>query len=153
MGFHLDSNSQSESSLKSVKVHSLTLSYTHTLLHSLQRTWDVTPGLPSWHAPLQALALVASPRLGLWHVCVVIIFVYLNFFVYVFDFFCYGRCVCVFGAYLFLVVILWKLWAPIFMCLISFFGVCVSYFGVIMEAMNFNYFLMVYVLHIFGYLL
>jgi hypothetical protein len=28
--------------------------------------WDVTPGLPSWPSPLQALALVASPRLGLW---------------------------------------------------------------------------------------
>ncbi len=27
--------------------------------------WDVTPELPSWSAPLQALALVVSPRLGL----------------------------------------------------------------------------------------
>jgi hypothetical protein len=35
--------------------------------------WDVTPELPSWPTPLQAFALVASPRLGLqqlwrwWH--------------------------------------------------------------------------------------
>jgi len=31
------------------------------------RAWDVTPGLPSWFAPLQTLILVASPKLGLWH--------------------------------------------------------------------------------------
>jgi hypothetical protein len=30
-------------------------------------TWDMTPGLPSWPATLQALTLVASPRLGLQH--------------------------------------------------------------------------------------
>jgi hypothetical protein len=30
-------------------------------------TWDVTPGLHFWPIPLQALALVASPRLGLGH--------------------------------------------------------------------------------------
>jgi len=37
--------------------------------HSLTfpRAWDVTLGLPSWPAPLQALALVTNPRLGLWH--------------------------------------------------------------------------------------
>jgi hypothetical protein len=29
--------------------------------------WDLTPGLTSWPTPLQALALVASPRLGLRH--------------------------------------------------------------------------------------
>jgi len=29
--------------------------------------WDVTPGLPSWPATLQALALVASPKLRLRH--------------------------------------------------------------------------------------
>ncbi len=29
--------------------------------------WNVTHGLPSWLAPLQALTLVMSPRLGLWH--------------------------------------------------------------------------------------
>jgi len=87
------------------------------------------------------------------------VLIYLCFFwVYVFDFLlwkvcvCVCACACVFGAYLFLVVIIWKLWAPILVCLIIFFGVCVSYFGVIMEAMNFNYFLMVYMLHIFGYL-
>jgi hypothetical protein len=31
-------------------------------------TWDVIPGLHPWPAPLQALALVASPRLGLRHI-------------------------------------------------------------------------------------
>jgi hypothetical protein len=39
--------------LRSVKVHSFTLSF--------------IPGLPSWTTTLQALALLASPRLGLWH--------------------------------------------------------------------------------------
>ncbi len=34
---------------------------------TLLGTWDVTPGLPSWPTPLQALALVTSPRLGLRH--------------------------------------------------------------------------------------
>ncbi len=32
---------------------------------ALPGTWDVIPRLPSWRATLQALALVASPRLGL----------------------------------------------------------------------------------------
>ncbi len=50
-GVHRDSNSQSGSSFGSVKVHSLTLSF--------------TPGLPSWPSTLQALTLVASLRLGL----------------------------------------------------------------------------------------
>jgi hypothetical protein len=35
--------------------HSLTLS----------GAWDMTPKLPFWPAPLQALALVVNPRLGL----------------------------------------------------------------------------------------
>jgi len=48
---HQHSNSQSESSLGSVKVHSLTLSF--------------ILGLPSWPATLQALALVMSLRLRL----------------------------------------------------------------------------------------
>jgi hypothetical protein len=34
---------------------------------TLPRAWDVTPGIPSWLAPLQALALVVSPRLKLRH--------------------------------------------------------------------------------------
>jgi len=34
---------------------------------TLPRAWDVIIGLPSWPTPLQALALVVSPRLGLWH--------------------------------------------------------------------------------------
>jgi hypothetical protein len=35
---------------------------------ALSGAWNVTPGLPSWPALLQALALVASPRLGLRHI-------------------------------------------------------------------------------------
>ncbi len=35
---------------------------------TLLGAWDVTLGLPSWPAPLQALALVVSPRLGLRHI-------------------------------------------------------------------------------------
>ncbi len=42
---------QNGSSFESVRVHSTTLSY--------------TPRLPFWPAPLQALALVMSPRIGL----------------------------------------------------------------------------------------
>jgi hypothetical protein len=34
---------------------------------ALSRVWNVIPELPFWSAPLQALALVASPRLGLQH--------------------------------------------------------------------------------------
>ncbi len=34
---------------------------------TLPRAWNVTPGLPSRPAPLQAFALVVSPRLGLRH--------------------------------------------------------------------------------------
>ncbi len=33
---------------------------------ALPGAWNVTLGLPSWPAPLQALVLVASSRLGLW---------------------------------------------------------------------------------------
>ncbi len=36
------------------------------------RAWDVTLRLSSWPTPLQALALVASPKLGLQHPCLVI---------------------------------------------------------------------------------
>jgi hypothetical protein len=35
---------------------------------TLLGTWNVTLKLPSWAAPLQALALVTNPRLGLWHI-------------------------------------------------------------------------------------
>jgi hypothetical protein len=34
---------------------------------TLPIAWNVTPGLPSWPTTLQTLALVVSPRLGLWH--------------------------------------------------------------------------------------
>ncbi len=55
-----DSNSQTGSSLGSVGVHSLTLSYTFGSMKYDSRAH-------SWTAPLQALALVTSPRLGLRH--------------------------------------------------------------------------------------
>jgi hypothetical protein len=55
-----DSNSQHGISLVSVRVHSLTL-------FALSGTCDVTPGCPFWLTTLQALALVASARLGLRH--------------------------------------------------------------------------------------
>jgi hypothetical protein len=35
---------------------------------ALPGAWNVTPGLHIWPAPLQALALVTSPRLGLWQI-------------------------------------------------------------------------------------
>jgi hypothetical protein len=35
---------------------------------TLPRTWDVTPRLPSWPAPFQALALVMRPKLRLQHI-------------------------------------------------------------------------------------
>jgi hypothetical protein len=54
-----DYNSQHESSLGSVRVHSLTL-------FALLGAYEVTPGSPSWPATLPHLALVTSPRLGLW---------------------------------------------------------------------------------------
>jgi hypothetical protein len=53
LGIHWDSNFQSGSSLGSVRVHSLTLSFTLGLLSCL--------------ATLQALALVMNPKLGLRH--------------------------------------------------------------------------------------
>jgi hypothetical protein len=34
---------------------------------TLPRAWNVTPGLHFWLAPLQALVLVASQKLRLWH--------------------------------------------------------------------------------------
>jgi len=34
---------------------------------TLPRAWNVTPRFHSWPAPLQALALVVSPRVGLQH--------------------------------------------------------------------------------------
>jgi hypothetical protein len=60
LGLHWDSNSYNESSLGSVKVHSLTL-------FALSRTCNVTPGSFFWPATLQPLASVTSPRLRLRH--------------------------------------------------------------------------------------
>jgi hypothetical protein len=57
---HWDSNSQNGSSLGIVRVHSLTLFCT-------PRSMKCDSQTQSWPAPLQTLALVASPRLGLWH--------------------------------------------------------------------------------------
>ncbi len=54
-----DSNSHNESSLGSVKVHSLTLL-------ALPKAFEVILGPPSWPATLQPpFALLVSPRLGL----------------------------------------------------------------------------------------
>jgi len=36
---------------------------------TFSRTWDATHWLPSWPTPLQALALLASPKLRLWQNC------------------------------------------------------------------------------------
>ncbi len=57
-GLHQDSNSQSGSSLGSVGVHFFTISYTSGSMKC--DFWA-----HSWPVPWQALALVASPRLGL----------------------------------------------------------------------------------------
>jgi hypothetical protein len=57
---HWDSNSQSGSSLGSVRVHSLTISCTFGSIKC--DFWA-----HSWLTPLQALTLVGSPRLGLRH--------------------------------------------------------------------------------------
>ncbi len=57
-GVHWDSHFQNGSSLGSARVHSLTFFCT-------PGTWDVTPGLPSWPATLQAFSLVVSPTQ--WH--------------------------------------------------------------------------------------
>jgi hypothetical protein len=56
-----DSNSHNGNSFGSVRVHSLTL-------FALLGACDATPRPPFWHATLQALALVMSPRLGLQHI-------------------------------------------------------------------------------------
>jgi len=57
-GVHRDFISQSGSCLGSVRVHSLTLSYTPGSLWCDSRA-------SSWPAPLQPFALVTSPKLGL----------------------------------------------------------------------------------------
>ncbi len=46
---------------------------------TLVGTWNVTPELPSWPAPLQALALVPSPRLRLRHLSFCFPFFHLKF--------------------------------------------------------------------------
>jgi hypothetical protein len=56
-----DSNSQHGSSFGHVRVHALTL-------FALPGACEVTPESPSWSATLPHLALVASPKLGLWQV-------------------------------------------------------------------------------------
>jgi hypothetical protein len=57
-----DSNSRHGSSLGSVRVHALTL-------FALMGACEVTLGSSSWPTTFQPLALVASPRLGLRHIC------------------------------------------------------------------------------------
>jgi hypothetical protein len=48
-------------------IHLAVWRFTPSHSFALPGTWDVTPGLPSWPAPLQAFALVTNPRLGLRH--------------------------------------------------------------------------------------
>ncbi len=67
---HWDYNSQNGSSFGSVKVHSLTFLWT-------PKSMRCDPGLPSWPTTLQAIALVASPRLRLQHHLLLQIFVHL----------------------------------------------------------------------------
>ncbi len=68
LGLHRDSNSQNESPLGNVWIHSL------TLLHSPESV-NVTPEFHSRPPPFHALALVASQRLGSWHINYVCIFI------------------------------------------------------------------------------
>jgi len=49
--------------------------------------WNVTLGFHSWLAPLQALALVASPSLRLWHI--VVITFSSSFFPFFSNYYCY----------------------------------------------------------------
>ncbi len=62
------------------------------LLHSptLLWAWTMTLGFHSWPTPFQAFALVASPRLGLWHkrlFCSIIIdFFHVLFYLVIVDF-------------------------------------------------------------------
>jgi hypothetical protein len=59
-GVHLDSNSQSGGPLGNVEIHSFTLSY-------IPRNMRCDSRVPSWLTPLQALALIVTPMLRLWH--------------------------------------------------------------------------------------
>jgi hypothetical protein len=59
---HRDSNSQS-----GMGTHLGVWGFIPSHSPTLPRAWNVTPGLQSWLAPLQALAMVVSPRLGLRH--------------------------------------------------------------------------------------
>jgi hypothetical protein len=67
-----DSNSHNGSSLGSIRVHSLTL-------FAPPGTCDVIPMPRFWPATLQALALVVSPRLGLWHYNFIVFWTWKNF--------------------------------------------------------------------------
>jgi hypothetical protein len=58
---------------------------------ALPGAWNVTPGFPSWPALLQALALVASPRLRLRHT--------LSFLFVVVTFLCQNPLECTFDFY------------------------------------------------------
>ncbi len=50
-----------------MRVHLRVWGFIRSHSSTLPGEWDVTPGLPSWPAPLQAFALVVNPRLGLRH--------------------------------------------------------------------------------------
>jgi hypothetical protein len=50
-----------------VRIHLGVWGFIPSHFPQLLGTWNVTPMLHSWPTPLQTLALVAIPRLGLWH--------------------------------------------------------------------------------------
>jgi hypothetical protein len=56
-----------ETSIPKVGVHLWVCGFIPSHSFTLLRAWNVIRRLHFWHATLQALALVASPRLGLWH--------------------------------------------------------------------------------------
>jgi hypothetical protein len=47
---------------------------------TLLGAWNVTLGLHSWHAPLQALDSIVSPRLRLWHLTIFHLLIYIFVF-------------------------------------------------------------------------
>jgi len=98
---------------------------------TLPGTWDVTLELPSWPAPLQTLALVASPRLGLRHICyvlwcslsplIVLCWCSLTHFFFILLMFVNALLMCFIGVCLHLfVVFCWYLSTPLYCALLVF---------------------------------
>jgi hypothetical protein len=61
LGVHQDFNSK-------VGAHLGVWGFIPSQFHTLPGTWNVIPNIHFWLAPLQTLALVISPKLGLWHI-------------------------------------------------------------------------------------